>query len=199
MCALKSRGMSVVCTWGLRGIFFLILVLFVLFPTVLCACVCVLFPAYVLYNSPLSYVHTVLFSNTPDFMLKYPACVLLTICRLTTWRHLTSSLLQPHPNSIATMNSHLRRGGSDTARRSLAAVRRRRQRQRRWRQRNCAPSAAAWRRRGGGGSVSGVGGSATARRWRQLGGGAAVAAHSATVAARWQQRRGCGGGGSATS
>jgi hypothetical protein len=29
MCALKSRGMSVVCTWGLRGIFFL--VLFVLF------------------------------------------------------------------------------------------------------------------------------------------------------------------------
>ena len=37
-------------------------------------------------------------------MLKYPACVLLTICRLTTWRHLTSSLLQPHPrNSIATI------------------------------------------------------------------------------------------------
>ena len=31
MCALKSRGMSAVCTWGLRGIFFLTLVLFVLF------------------------------------------------------------------------------------------------------------------------------------------------------------------------
>jgi hypothetical protein len=31
MCALKSRGMSVVCTWELRGICFLTLVLFVLF------------------------------------------------------------------------------------------------------------------------------------------------------------------------
>jgi hypothetical protein len=31
MCDLKSRGMSVVCTWELRGIFFLTLVLFVLF------------------------------------------------------------------------------------------------------------------------------------------------------------------------
>jgi hypothetical protein len=30
MCALKSRAMSAVCTWGLRGIFFLTLVLFVL-------------------------------------------------------------------------------------------------------------------------------------------------------------------------
>jgi len=104
MCAFKSRGVSVVCTWGLRGIFFLILVLFVLFPMVLCAFVWVLFPTFVLYNSPLSYVHTVLFSSTSGFMLKYAVCVLLTICRLTTWRHLTSSLLQPHPrNSIATI------------------------------------------------------------------------------------------------
>jgi hypothetical protein len=31
MCALKSRGMSAVCTWGVRGIFFLTLKLFVLF------------------------------------------------------------------------------------------------------------------------------------------------------------------------
>ncbi len=31
MCDLKSRGMSVVCTWESRGIFFLTLVLFVLF------------------------------------------------------------------------------------------------------------------------------------------------------------------------
>jgi hypothetical protein len=49
MWALKSRGMSVVCTWGLRGIFFLTLVLFVLFSHgAVCFCV-----------SPLSYVCTV--------------------------------------------------------------------------------------------------------------------------------------------
>ena len=139
---------------------------------------------YVPYNNPLSYVCTVQFSNTPKFMLKYPACVLLTICRLTTWRHLTSSLLQPHPNSIATMNSHLRRGGSDTARRSLAAVRRRRQRQRRWWQRDCATLAAARRRRCGCGAQRDFGSAVAAarwlRRWRQR--------DIVTSAAAWRRR-----------
>ena len=115
MCVLKSRGMSVVCTWGLRGIFFLTLVLFVLFSHHGAVCIVfVLFPTYVPYNSPLSYVCTVQFSNTPNFMLKYAACVLLTICRLTTWRRPTSSLIQPHPitplpppsNSLPCKNSH---------------------------------------------------------------------------------------------
>jgi hypothetical protein len=115
MWALKSRGMSVVCTWGLRGIFFLTLVLFVLFSHGAVHCfVAALFPTYVPYNSPLSYVCTVQFSNTPKFMFKYPECVLLTICRLTTWRRPTSSLLQPHPisplppplNSLPCSNSH---------------------------------------------------------------------------------------------
>jgi len=49
MCALKSCGMSVVCTWGLRGIFFLTLVHFVLFSHgAVCFCV-----------STLSYVCTI--------------------------------------------------------------------------------------------------------------------------------------------
>jgi len=44
-----------------------------------------------------------------------------------------------------------------------------------WRRRGFLLAAArqcdvAWRRCGGGGSISGSGGSATARRWRQLGG-----------------------------
>ncbi len=51
MCALKSRGMSVVCTWGLRGIFFLTLVLFVLSSHGAVRCfVAGLFPTYVPYN-----------------------------------------------------------------------------------------------------------------------------------------------------
>jgi len=109
MRTLKSRCMSVVCTWGLRGFFFLHLYFWCSSPTVLCAFVRVLFPTYVPYKSPLSYVCTVQFSNTPKFMLKYAACVLLTICRLTTWRHLSSSLLQPHPltPSPPPSNSHL--------------------------------------------------------------------------------------------
>jgi hypothetical protein len=50
MCALKSRGMSAVCTWGLR-IFFLTLVLFVLISHVAVRCfVAGLFPTYVPYN-----------------------------------------------------------------------------------------------------------------------------------------------------
>ncbi len=50
MCALKSRGMSVVCTWELRGIFFLTLVLFVLFSHGAVRCfVAGLFPTYVPY------------------------------------------------------------------------------------------------------------------------------------------------------
>ena len=70
MCALKSCGMSAVCTWGLRGIFFLTK-LFVLFyhGAVCFLCESFFLSMYILYNSPLSYVHhTVLFSNTPDFM-----------------------------------------------------------------------------------------------------------------------------------
>ena len=59
MCALKSRGMSVVCTWELRGIFFLTLVLFVLFSHGAVRCfVAGLFPTYVLYCT---------ISNTPNF------------------------------------------------------------------------------------------------------------------------------------
>ncbi len=56
MCALKSRGMSVVCTWELRGIFFLTLELFVLFSLGAVRCfVAALFPTY-------------------NFMLKYELC-----------------------------------------------------------------------------------------------------------------------------
>ena len=49
---------------------------------------CVLLCEDVLYIicTPLSYTRYVKFSNTPIFMSKYPACVLLTICCLTTWR-----------------------------------------------------------------------------------------------------------------
>ena len=57
MCALKSRGMSAVCTWELRGNFFLTHALFVLFShsTVLCAAL-------------FSHVCTVCtISNTPNF------------------------------------------------------------------------------------------------------------------------------------
>jgi hypothetical protein len=52
MCALESRGMSAVCTWGLRGIFFLTLVLFVLISHGAVRCfVAGLFPTtYVPYN-----------------------------------------------------------------------------------------------------------------------------------------------------
>ena len=50
MCVPISRGMSVVCTWGLRGICFLTLVLFVLFYHGAAVCFCV---------SPFSYVCTV--------------------------------------------------------------------------------------------------------------------------------------------
>ena len=49
-CVLKSCGMSAVYTWGLRGIFFL-LVLFVLFSHgAVCCYVAVIFPTYVLYK-----------------------------------------------------------------------------------------------------------------------------------------------------
>jgi hypothetical protein len=51
MCALKSRGMSAVCTWGLREIFFLTHVLFVLISHGAVHCfVAGLFPTYVPYN-----------------------------------------------------------------------------------------------------------------------------------------------------
>jgi hypothetical protein len=71
MCALKSRGMSAVCTWGLRGIFFLTLVLFMLFA--------------LLCGRTLSYVcryRTI--SKTLNFMLKYE----LRACAYGTYDHL---------------------------------------------------------------------------------------------------------------
>ena len=50
MCDLKSRGMSVVCTWELRGIFFLtLLVLFVLFSHGAMRCF-VFLRMYCMYN-----------------------------------------------------------------------------------------------------------------------------------------------------
>ena len=73
MCDLKSRGMSVVCTWELRGIFFLTLVLFVLFShgAVRCAAL-------------FSYVCTVCtISNTPNFTNCVRTSSDLTICRHT--------------------------------------------------------------------------------------------------------------------
>jgi hypothetical protein len=78
MCALKSRGMSAVCTWGLRGIFFLTLVLFELISHgASCALLC---------GRPLSYVCTYrTISKTPNFMLStncvHMRMVLMTICR----------------------------------------------------------------------------------------------------------------------
>jgi hypothetical protein len=49
MCDLKSRGMSVVCTWELRRIFFLTLVLFVLFSHGAMRCF-VFLRMYFMYN-----------------------------------------------------------------------------------------------------------------------------------------------------
>ncbi len=75
MCTLKSCGMTVVCTWELRGIFFLTLVLFVLFSHGAVRCfVAGLFPTYVL--------------STVQFLILRilrTACVCCTsdICRLT--------------------------------------------------------------------------------------------------------------------
>ena len=101
MCALQSRGMSVVCTWGLRGIFFLHLYFLWSSPTALCAVVWVLFPTRtILYNicTPFSYTRYVKFSNTPNFMSS-TSCVLLTICPLTTWRP-TSNFKPPSNTSL---------------------------------------------------------------------------------------------------
>ena len=72
MCDLKSRGMSVVCTWELRGIFFLTLVLFVLFSHGAMRCAALF-----------SYVCTVCtISNTPNF----------TNCVRTSSDHLPSHI-----------------------------------------------------------------------------------------------------------
>jgi hypothetical protein len=66
MCALKSRGMSAVCTWGLRGILFLTLVLFVLISHGAVRCfVAGLFPTYVPYN----------FKNSAFYVEVQTACV----------------------------------------------------------------------------------------------------------------------------
>ena len=61
MCDLKSRGMSVVCTWELRGIFFLTLILLVLFSHGAVRC----FVFLRMYRT---------ISKTPNFMLKYKLC-----------------------------------------------------------------------------------------------------------------------------
>ncbi len=103
MCVLKSCGMSAVCTWGVRGIFFQTCT----FRALLSQC-CVL-----LCGGHLSYVEYHMYrtnSNTPNFLLKYklrayfwpsatipPGGVYFFVPPSTT----------PH-NSIAAMNSHLR-------------------------------------------------------------------------------------------
>ena len=75
MCDLKSRGMSVVCTWELRRIFFLTLVLFVLFSHGAMRCAALF-----------SYVCTVCaISNTPNF----------TNCVRTSSDHLPSHYFFP--------------------------------------------------------------------------------------------------------
>ena len=61
MCALKSRGMSAVCTWGLRGIFFLTLELFVLISHGAVRC----------FVARLFLRMYRIMSKTPNFMLKY--------------------------------------------------------------------------------------------------------------------------------
>jgi hypothetical protein len=61
MCALKSCGMSAVCTWGLRGIFFLHLYFLCSSPTVLCA---------VLWQASFLCMYRTI-PKTPNFMLKY--------------------------------------------------------------------------------------------------------------------------------
>ena len=120
MCALKSCGMSVVCTWGLRGIFFPTYNFLCSSPTVLCAFVQVLSSTYVPYNIPLSLI------LRTCMLLTYfwPSAVSPILCwsRLRAyfwpsashhpWRHLTltSSLLLPPPltPSPQPSNSHLR-------------------------------------------------------------------------------------------
>ena len=63
MCALKSRGLSVVCTWELRGIFFLTLVLFVLFS----------------HGAVRCFVFLRMYHTISNRILQ-TACILLTIC-----------------------------------------------------------------------------------------------------------------------
>ena len=110
MCALKSRGMSAVCTWGLRGIFFLTLILFVLFYH---GAVCFLCESFFLSM----YCTIVLF---PTYTILYYFLILRNLC-LTKLRayqlvrtsdhlpshHLDASNFKPPsttpPNSIATI------------------------------------------------------------------------------------------------
>ena len=74
MCALKFRGMSAVCTWGLRGIFFLHLYFLCSSPTLLCAA---------LWQASFLRMYRTI-SNTPNFMLKkYELRAYLSICRHT--------------------------------------------------------------------------------------------------------------------
>ena len=76
MCALKSCGMSAVCTWGVRGFFFLTLVLFGSSPTVLCAALW--------QDSFLRMYRTI--SKTPNFLCEVP----WTACVCDTSDHLPS-------------------------------------------------------------------------------------------------------------
>ena len=119
MCALKSRGMYVVCTWGLRWFFFHTCNFLCSSPMVLCAFVQVLSSTYVPYNIPLS-----LILWTCIFLTYFwPSAVSPILCWSTLcayfwpsashhpWRHLTSSLLLPRPPltlSPQPSNSHLR-------------------------------------------------------------------------------------------
>jgi hypothetical protein len=61
MCALKSRGMSAVCTWGLREIFFLHMCFLCSSPMVLCTA---------LWQASFLRMYRTM-SKTPNFMLKY--------------------------------------------------------------------------------------------------------------------------------
>ena len=89
MCALKSRGMSVVCTWGLRGAFSR-LVFFLWFP-----------PAHLVCHSPLcKYVPNLPYvyqnSNTPCFLgISTCACVLFVTS--SPHHHWPSVIITAHP------------------------------------------------------------------------------------------------------
>jgi len=94
MCALKSRGMSVVCTWGLRGIFFHTNNFLCSSPTVLCAFVQVLSSTYVPYNIPLSLILRILcsstFVHTSDLLLSHQFYVEVRCVRTSDHMRLTT-------------------------------------------------------------------------------------------------------------
>jgi len=118
MCVLKSCGMSAVCTWGLRGIFFSYSYFLCSSPTVLCAA---------LWQSSFLHMYRTI-SNTPYFMLKYELCayfwpsaitppgglagnvVFSDVVRSWFWRHVFVSSRHDGPTQPTCRRHHVMSG-----------------------------------------------------------------------------------------